>query len=106
MEGAPSEASRPAARWVPAAAFAVAAGLAAAFFLHTRYFADDALITVRYADHLARGEGLVYDAGERTLGTTAPLWALVLAAAAKVGADPVAAATWLGVLASGWAAAA
>ncbi|HEY3350122.1 MAG TPA: hypothetical protein VGM13_10135 [Thermoanaerobaculia bacterium] len=41
---------------------------------------DDAYITFRYARNLAEGAGLVYNAGERVLGTSAPLFALILAA--------------------------
>ncbi len=40
---------------------------------------DDAYITFRYARNLAEGAGLVYNAGERVLGTSAPLFALLLA---------------------------
>jgi len=46
---------------------------------------DDAFITFRYARNLAEGVGLVYNPGEWVLGTTAPLWALVLAGAYRVG---------------------
>ncbi len=93
-------------RWLPAAAFAAAAALGAAYFLHTRFFNDDALITIRYSENLAHGNGLTYNAGEKFLGTTTPLWALVLAAIAYAGIDAPSAATWLGVAAFGWTAAA
>lgn len=43
-----------------------------------RASADDAYITFRYARNLADGHGLVYNAGEHVLGTTTPLWALLL----------------------------
>jgi hypothetical protein len=43
-------------------------------------FFDDAYITFRYARNLAEGAGLVYNAGERVLGTSAPLFAVLLAA--------------------------
>ena len=39
---------------------------------------DDAYITYRYADHLRQGLGLVYNPGEWVLGTTAPLFAILL----------------------------
>ena len=39
---------------------------------------DDAYITFRYARNLAEGAGLVYNAGERVLGTSAPLFAVLL----------------------------
>ncbi|MBI3158847.1 MAG: hypothetical protein HYZ26_04540 [Chloroflexi bacterium] len=40
---------------------------------------DDAYITFRYVRNLLAGEGLVYNPGERVLGTTTPLYALVMA---------------------------
>jgi len=54
------------------------ARLALGLWLGFRPF-DDTYITFRYALNLASGYGLVYNVGERVLGTTAPLWALVLA---------------------------
>lgn len=55
------------------------AGLAAAIaagFLGYSY--DDAFITYRYARNWAEGTGLVFNPGERVLGTTAPGYALLL----------------------------
>jgi len=48
---------------------------------------DDAYITFRYARNLIEGHGLVYNPGEHVLGTTTPLFALILAGAGVVGAD-------------------
>jgi hypothetical protein len=45
---------------------------------------DDAFITFRYALNLMDGQGLVYNAGESVLGTSAPLYAILLTAAAKL----------------------
>ena len=42
------------------------------------YAYDDAFITYRFARNFASGAGLVYNPGEWHLGTTAPLYALVL----------------------------
>lgn len=60
-------------------------------FLLWRAFADyvfeDAYITYRYADNLASGRGFVFTEGERVLGTTAPLYTLVLAAFGYIGLD-------------------
>jgi hypothetical protein len=39
---------------------------------------DDAFITFRYAQNLLAGEGLVYNPGERVLGTTTPMYTLLL----------------------------
>jgi len=44
--------------------------------LQTSY--DDAYITFRYSYNLATGNGFVYNPGERFLGTTAPLYGLLL----------------------------
>jgi 4-amino-4-deoxy-L-arabinose transferase-like glycosyltransferase len=41
---------------------------------------DDAFITFRYARHLLAGAGFVFNAGERVLGTTTPLYTLLMAA--------------------------
>jgi hypothetical protein len=46
---------------------------------------DDAYITFRYARNLAEGLGLVYNPGEWVLGTTAPLWAILLGSGFKLG---------------------
>jgi hypothetical protein len=46
---------------------------------------DDAYITFRYALNLATHHQLVFNLGERVLGTSTPLFALVLAGVASVG---------------------
>jgi len=48
---------------------------------------EDALITFRYAENLAKGIGFVYNPGERVLGSTTPLYGLVLALFHKLGLD-------------------
>jgi len=40
---------------------------------------DDPYITFRYANNLLAGHGFVYNVGQRTLSTTAPLYAILLA---------------------------
>jgi hypothetical protein len=47
---------------------------------------DDAFITFRHSLHLASGQGFVFNVGDRILGTTSPLFALILAALAWAGA--------------------
>lgn len=42
---------------------------------------DDAFITFRYSRNLVEGQGFVYNPGVQTLGTTTPLFALIMAAA-------------------------
>ncbi|MBK7141898.1 MAG: hypothetical protein IPH75_07445 [bacterium] len=49
------------------------------FYFLTGYTADDAFITFRYAEQIALGNGFVYNIGERVLGTTTPLFTLLLA---------------------------
>jgi hypothetical protein len=46
--------------------------------LYVRHVYDDAFITFRYAENLAAGNGFVYNLGERVLGTTSPLWGMIL----------------------------
>jgi len=68
------------ARWFPPL-FVVAVGLLrwiAGARLGFRPF-DDTFISFRYADNLASGLGFVYNPGEHVLGTTTPLWTMVLA---------------------------
>jgi len=62
---------------------------------------DDAFITYRYAVNLARGDGLVYNPGqvwEPVLGTTAPGYAVLLAALVRLGADAVRASLSINVI--------
>ncbi len=59
---------------------------------------DDAYITFRYARNLADGLGLVYNPGEWVLGTTAPLWAAILAAGYRLGLTDL---PWLATVISG-----
>jgi hypothetical protein len=58
---------------------------AAGLWLGFRPF-DDTYITFRYSLNLASGHGFVYNLGEPVLGTTAPLWAMLLALCAVMGA--------------------
>ena len=59
--------------------FALAVASRLAFYLITQFTADDAFITFRYAENIANGVGFVYNQGERLLGTTTPLFTLILA---------------------------
>ena len=51
----------------------------------TPYAIDDAWITYRYAEHVGAGDGFVYNPGERVLGTSTPLYTLLLAGAHALG---------------------
>ena len=46
---------------------------------------DDSYITFRYSLNLAAGHGFVFNVGDPVLGTTTPLWTLVLALCAAAG---------------------
>lgn len=63
-------------------AFMLSCFFVVAFLLaHLRIHAtliDDAFITYRYSANVANGKGLVYNEGERVLGTTTPGYALLL----------------------------
>ncbi|MEW6569250.1 MAG: hypothetical protein AB1449_14030 [Chloroflexota bacterium] len=70
-----------ASRWLPWVAAVFASGLR----LATGSFpVDDAYITFRYARNLVTGFGLVYNQGETVLGTSSPMFTLLLAAPAAV----------------------
>jgi arabinofuranosyltransferase len=59
--------------------------LVAAYFVRSYgYSVDDSYITYRYALHLAEGQGLVFNLGERYYGTTAVGWAVTIALATKL----------------------
>ena len=74
-------------RHAPAFVLGVAAlaRTAAGVWLGFRPF-DDTYITFRYSLNLASGHGFVYNVGEPVLGTTTPLWAMLLALCAATGA--------------------
>lgn len=63
------------AAWISLAALALCARL-----LPGERTIDDAFITFRYVENLVAGRGFVYNRGERVLGTTTPLYTLLLAA--------------------------
>jgi len=67
-----------------------------------RFLSDDAFISFRYAEHLAHGLGLVWNAGERVEGYTNFLWVLLMAAGMRLGLAPEGLSIALG-LASGLA---
>ncbi len=88
-------------RWseliVPLSALAARAAVS----ILTQYQVDDAMITFRYAENLAEGMGFVYNAGERVLGTTSPLWSLFLALAGTIHANVPAIAFYISLIVSG-----
>ena len=58
------------------------------YFTFADFLFEDSYITLRYATHLARGHGFVFQEGERVLGTSTPLWAMVMALPIALGAAP------------------
>lgn len=69
-----------------ALAWCVIASVGLFWFFRQRGF-DDPFITYRYAEHLARGAGFVYNLGSRVLSTTTPLYTLLLAPVSWLGLD-------------------
>ncbi len=61
--------------------------LALLLSLFGRWAYDDPYITFRYASNLLDGNGFVYNIGQRTLSTTAPLYAIMLAGLGWVWTD-------------------
>src|SRR5690606_38181026 len=59
---------------------ATVVGLAIAVRSRPAVLYDDAAIVLRYASRLADGQGWTYNPGDRTNGSTAPLYTMVLAA--------------------------
>src|SRR5262249_51186252 len=49
---------------------------------------EDFFITLRYTENLASGLGFVYNPGEPVLGTTTPLYTLILAVFVRLHLDP------------------
>ena len=67
----------------------------------TGFTADDAFITYRYAENIALGNGFVYNLGERVLGTTTPLFTLILSSLAVLSINVIKGALLVSVWASG-----
>jgi hypothetical protein len=70
---------------VAAALVATTIVLRLLFWQQTGETLEDSLITLRYADNIAAGNGFVYNPGEHVLGTTTPLWTLTLAGVRALG---------------------
>ncbi len=67
----------------------------------THSTAEDFLITLRYAENIARGQGFAYNPGERVLGTTTPLYTLFLALCAWLRLDAASCGKAANILADG-----
>src|SRR5512143_302818 len=84
-------------RLLTVAALAAVVTVCLAWAVTLDYLSDDAFITFRYARNLARGEGLVYNPGERVEGYTNFLEVVILAGLHRLGADLVRAGRALGL---------
>lgn len=84
-----------------AAAFLTAVLTRLLFHYLTGCTLDDAFITFRYAENIAAGHGFVYNMGERVLGTTTPLFTLILSALAYLGIPVITSALIISLLSSG-----
>lgn len=76
--------------------FLTIAALTALAWRH-RFVQDDAYISFRYAENMARGLGLVWNPGERVEGYTNFLWTLLMVIPHRLGIDPVGFSQVLGV---------
>jgi len=64
------------------------------------YIADDAFISLRYAQRFAEGKGLTWNDGEWVEGFSNPLWVLISSLFFRLGLDPVHGLRMLGVASS------
>jgi hypothetical protein len=80
---------------------AVALALTLALMWPVRgYLTDDTFIHLQYARHLAHGEGIVFNRGERVYGCTSPLWVALIADGIGFGLDGLGVARVLGAFAT------
>jgi hypothetical protein len=84
-----------------AVAFFLAVTARILFHYSTGFVIDDAFITFRYAENIALGHGFVYNLGERVLGTTTPLFTLILSLFATAGISVYKASLGVSLLCSG-----
>lgn len=86
---------------IPIILFFAAIAVRLGVYFATHYAVDDAFITFRYAENLANGEGLVYNLGERVLGTSTPLFTLLIALFQLIGIGSFNAALLINLTAAG-----
>jgi hypothetical protein len=82
-------------------AVALLVGVRLAFWALTGLTIEDSLISLRYAENLARGLGLVYNPGERVFGASTPLHVLLLAGLTRAGLPALACVKLLAIAADG-----
>ncbi len=71
------------------------------FHFLTNFTFDDAFITFRYVENLVNGQGFVYNKGEHVLGTTTPLFTLLVSMVHVIGFKIEQAAMMVTLLSSG-----
>ncbi len=71
-------------RWFVICSVFAAVMVIAGFMLHLQFFHDDAYITLRYAQHWLRGDGIVFNATERVEGYTSFFHLALISGAAKL----------------------
>lgn len=76
----------------------IAVTLVTAFIYKPQIMEDDAAITFRYANRIVEGKGFSYNNHEHLIGTSAPLYTLILAGLHASGFDTEAAALIIGYL--------
>ncbi|MFH1699407.1 MAG: hypothetical protein ABIE07_02370 [Candidatus Zixiibacteriota bacterium] len=81
--------------------FLLAAAVRIFWHIYTSYTADDAFITFRYADNIANGLGFVYNVGENVMGTSTPLFALILSLLSLTGIKPILGALFVSLISTG-----
>lgn len=86
-------------RQVVAVILLIALGVRLFLLFYAKALEEDFYITLRYAENLAQRNGLVYNVGQRVLGTTTPLYTLWLSLAIVLHLNPIAVAQSTGVVA-------
>ena len=103
LDPSPDEAAPADRRWqwlaLAIAALAILARVWVEWTTHST--AEDFLISLRYAENLAAGRGFVFNPGEHVLGTTTPLYTLLLALAAWLHLNAALVGKALNILADG-----
>jgi len=69
-------------------------------FYFIDFVVDDAFISYRYAKNLVRGNGMVFNLGEKVEGYTNFLWVILISIFIKVGATPVIVSKVFGIVSS------
>ncbi|MEE9442532.1 MAG: hypothetical protein V3V99_07680 [candidate division Zixibacteria bacterium] len=85
--------------------FLIAVAVRIFWYIYTGYTADDAFITFRYADNIANGLGFVYNVGEKVMGTSTPLFTLILSLLSLIGIKPIIGALFISLFCTGLTAA-